>query len=281
MFPVFLLLCGASLIGLLLYLALAGPSPARAQTRRLGAVRARHGSMPAIVEAQLRRITANRQTRMDLAFGKMLPNRAQLQKRLAMTGKSWTVGQYGGASAAMVVVVTLLLRRRGLPFLLALLVGLVIGLGLPHFFVGKTIQRRVGKFTTKFPDAIEAAGPRPALGSADLRNDGGGWCRGRWTGRRGVPLGVGQDEDRPVDGRRPSGNRRSAGHARIPVLRHHHRHPARDRRQFGRNAGEPGERTADAIADEAQDQGDVVGVESVGLYRRIAAIHRLRDDLVH
>ena len=155
MFPVFLLLCGASLIGLLLYLALAGPSPARAQTRRLGAVRARHGSMPAIVEAQLRRITANRQTRMDLAFGKMLPNRAQLQKRLAMTGKSWTVGQYGGASAAMVVVVTLLLRLRGLPLLLALLVGLVVGLGLPHFFVGKTIQRRVGKFTTKFPDAIE------------------------------------------------------------------------------------------------------------------------------
>ena len=153
--PGILLACSASLVVLLMWLAFAGPSPARAQSRRLGAVRQRHGGLPAVAEAQLRRITANRQTRMDLAFGKMLPNKALLQKRLAMTGKSWTVGQYGGASATLVAVFTLLLRFQGLPILLALLVGLVIGLGVPHFVVGKAIKRRVGKFTTKFPDAIE------------------------------------------------------------------------------------------------------------------------------
>ena len=153
--PVALLAASASLIVLLLWLAFAGPSAARAQTRRLGVVRQRHGSGPAVAEAQLRRITASQQTRMDLAFGKLLPNREQLKKRLAMTGKSWTVGQYGGASAGLVAVVALLLHFEGLPVLLALLVGVVVGAGVPHFVVGKTIGRRVGKFTAKFPDAIE------------------------------------------------------------------------------------------------------------------------------
>ena len=153
--PIVLLTASAGLIGLLMWLALAGPSPARAGTRRLSAVRQRHGGLPAVMEAQMRRITANRQTRLDLAFGKLLPNKTQLKKRLAMTGKSWTVGQYGGASAGLLVVVTLLLRFQGLPLLLAALVGLVVGAGIPHFVVTKTIARRVGKFTAKFPDAIE------------------------------------------------------------------------------------------------------------------------------
>ena len=35
---------------------------------------------------------------------------------------------------------------------------------------------------------------------------------------------------------------------------------------------------APARADEAQDQGDVVGIQGVGLYRRLAAVHRVRPD---
>ena len=54
------------------------------------------------------------------------------------------------------------------------------------------------------------------------------------------------------------------------------RDPARDRRQPGRDAVQPRRRAAQARADEAQDQGDVVGIEGIGLYRRLAAVHRLR-----
>jgi tight adherence protein B len=139
----------------ILVFALAGPSPARAQSRRLSAVRERYGTAQAQSEERMRRITTSRATRMDLAFGKVLPNRANLQKRLAMTGQSWTVGQYGLASAGLVVAVAMLLMLRGLPTMLAVLVGLVIGAGLPHFVVGQTIKRRVNRFTAKFPDAIE------------------------------------------------------------------------------------------------------------------------------
>ena len=137
------------------YFAFAGPSPARAQARRLSAMRERHGTDQSKTDERIRRITTTRDTRMDLAFGKLLPNKENLQKRLAMTGKSWNVGQYGLATAGLMAVVTLLLELRGLPLLLAILLGIVVGAGVPHFVVGKTIARRVNKFTVKFPDAID------------------------------------------------------------------------------------------------------------------------------
>jgi tight adherence protein B len=72
-----------------------------------------------------------------------------------MTGKGWTVGQYGMASAGLLIVTTLLCLFQGLPLLLAIVFGLFIGAFIPHFVVGKTINRRIAKFNAKFPDAIE------------------------------------------------------------------------------------------------------------------------------
>ena len=152
-----LYLGGGALVALaLMALAFAGPSAEKARTRRMGAARARHTeSANALVDAQMRRIAAARGNRMDLAAARILPNPAQLKKRLDMTGKSWTVGQYAMATVGLVCIVTLLLCFIGLPVLLALLIGVVIGAGLPHMAVGFHIKRRVAKFTAKFPDAIE------------------------------------------------------------------------------------------------------------------------------
>src|SRR3546814_16099432 len=41
------------------------------------------------------------------------------------------------------------------PFLLATLVGLFAMIGLPYLVVGRLIKRRVAKFNTRFPDAID------------------------------------------------------------------------------------------------------------------------------
>lgn len=156
MLPVLMLSMGALGVLALMVLAFAGPSGARAGNRRLTAVRERHTASPtAAVDAQLRRITANRSTRMDRAAGRFLPNVAQLKKRLAMTGKSWSVGGYGLATAGLIVGIAALLWLKGAPILLALLFGLCVGAGLPHFFVSKVISRRINKFIAKFPDAIE------------------------------------------------------------------------------------------------------------------------------
>jgi len=155
LFPlVMVLLGGGSAIALVAF-ALAGPSPQRAQTRRLAAMRMRHGDA-AVVESQMRRIAAGRvQTRTDLAVGRLLPNPAQLAHRLAMTGKDWSVGRYGMVSAGLIVVVAGLLMLKGAPFLFALLFGVAVGAGVPHWLVGYFIRRRVTRFTAKFPDAIE------------------------------------------------------------------------------------------------------------------------------
>lgn len=150
-----LLLLGSAAVLAIMALLLSGPSPARAGARRIAAVRARHGGGAIVATSTGRGIAAARDTRMDLAFGRILPNRALLGKRLAMTGKTWTVGQYGIATAGLVVVAFLLLLLVGMPLLIAVLLGVAIGAGLPHLVVGRTIARRVGKFTTRFPDAIE------------------------------------------------------------------------------------------------------------------------------
>lgn len=155
MMPLLLVMIGTFVVLGIVVFAFAGPSTGRAQSRRIAALRDRHGDALVVAEAQMRRISMNRDTKMDLAFGRILPNPVQLAKRLAMTGKDWTVGQYGMATAGIALVVAALMLLKGLPILLALLFGLFVGVGLPHFIVGKTIQRRIGKFTAKFPDAID------------------------------------------------------------------------------------------------------------------------------
>jgi tight adherence protein B len=147
---------GAFAVLMMLVFAFSGPSTAKAGARRMTAARDRHSGVgPGAIDAQVRKIAAARATRMDLAVTRFLPNPAQLQKRLAMTGKDWTVGQYGIASAGLFVVVGLLLVIKGMPILLALFVGLFVGAGLPHKVVGFFIARRIAQFTAKFPDAIE------------------------------------------------------------------------------------------------------------------------------
>jgi tight adherence protein B len=153
--PVILFAAALGGVILLLSAALRGPSAGKAQTRRLESLKERHSGGGAIVEAQMRRILASRETRLDTYFTKFIPNPALLRKRIEMTGKDWTLGKYAMGSIVVAVVVAALAMFKGAPILLALLVGMAAGLGLPHMLVSNLINRRVNKFTTKFPDAIE------------------------------------------------------------------------------------------------------------------------------
>ena len=156
-FPILMLAAG--LIGTVFLGAFAfkGPSATKAQSRRLEGLRERHSkSAEVATQAQLKRLMANRtQNRMDGLAQRLIPNPALLKARLHQTGKTWSLGQYALGSLALIVIVSLLLAMRGMPFLLALFVGLFAGLGLPHYVVGKLIKRRVAKFNARFPDALE------------------------------------------------------------------------------------------------------------------------------
>ena len=140
----------------LAFMAMSGPSASKALRRRMELVKERHGDVIAgNAQAQIRKLMAQRSSRIEGFASTLVPKPALLRKRLEMTGKDITLGKYAVICLLIGLVVALAFLLRGMPFLLALFVGLFLGVGGPHFIIGKMIQRRVKKFTSNFPDAIE------------------------------------------------------------------------------------------------------------------------------
>jgi tight adherence protein B len=151
-----LLMAGLSGVLLLIFAAFSGPATGKLVARRLEVLRERHSrSSDAVAQAQLRRIFAQRQNKGDGFAKRFIPNPALLQLRLTQTGKTWTLAHYVLASLGLTCAVIGLLLFKNLPVYLAIPVGLLVGIGLPHMVIGKLIKRRIKKFTSKFPDAIE------------------------------------------------------------------------------------------------------------------------------
>jgi len=138
------------------YFALNGPSASKAVKRRLELLKERHGdTMAANAQAQIRKLLAARNNRLDGVFATLIPKPALLRKRLEQTGKKITLGKYAMISVALLVGIAGLLMAQGAPLLFALTFGLFVALGLPHLVIKKMIARRLAKFTSNFPDAIE------------------------------------------------------------------------------------------------------------------------------
>jgi tight adherence protein B len=156
MTPILILSIGLVMVAVLLVLALAGPSAGKATARRLETLKDRHSTSTAsMAQAQMRKILAQRDTRMDTLASRLIPNPSLLRLRLSRTGKNWTLGQYLMVSGGLLIVMSFLLVVKGVPILLALMLGIFSGLVIPHMVVGSMIKRRINKFTARFPDAIE------------------------------------------------------------------------------------------------------------------------------
>jgi tight adherence protein B len=156
MFQMMMLIAGMLGVLGLIYFAVAGPSASKAQSRRLEGLRERHSkSTEVAAQAQMKRILASRDTKMDGVAQRFIPNPALLRRRIEQTGKSWTLSQYLIGSVALLVAVSFLLMFKGMPMLLAIVVGLFAGIALPHFAVGYLIGKRINQFNQRFPDAIE------------------------------------------------------------------------------------------------------------------------------
>jgi len=138
------------------YMAMGGPSASKSVKRRMELIRERHGDViTGSAQAQIRKLFAQRTNKIDGLASSLIPKPALLRKRLEMTGKDISLGKYAMVCLGIVLFVTFALKMRGAPFLLSFLLGLFVGIGAPHFFIGKMIKRRVNKFTSNFPDAIE------------------------------------------------------------------------------------------------------------------------------
>ena len=152
-----LLLFSAGLMTVLVlgWAAFSGLSAEKEGARRLQAVRFRHSENALDkVEAQLRKAVAARKPKMHQIAGSGSRLEA-LVLRLHRTGKNWTVSQYLYVTLGLVLTITVLLYVKTGAALMSLAVGLFFGAGFPHMAIGYFINKRLAKFTSKFPEAIE------------------------------------------------------------------------------------------------------------------------------
>ena len=159
MLLILLVLLGVLGAGFMLLQVFSGPSASKAVKRRMELLKERHadGALAANAQAQIRKLLSQRAGtgKLEGWFSTIVPKPALLRKRLEMTGRNISLGKYAMVCAGLVTFVILALMMRGMPFLLAFFIGLFVGIGLPHFVVGKMINRRLAKFNSNFPDAIE------------------------------------------------------------------------------------------------------------------------------
>ena len=115
----------AAMLGLII-MAFGGPSPEKAQKRRMQLIRGRHSdSTDAIMEARMRKAISNRPAGNEASMlVSLVPNPENLAKRIRMTGKKWTVSQYMTACAVIFLLLTAILMLRGFPPLFAVMLGL-------------------------------------------------------------------------------------------------------------------------------------------------------------
>jgi tight adherence protein B len=151
-----LLIIGAAAAIMLAFTALSGPSAAKNVKRRIELIKERHGdTIAGSAQAQIRKLFAERATKFEGIASTLIPRPALLRKRLEQTGKDISLGKYAIIATGIVLFVTVALTIKGAPLFLSLLLGVFFGIGGPHFFVGRLIKRRINKFTSNFPDAIE------------------------------------------------------------------------------------------------------------------------------
>ena len=133
-------------------MAFAGPNVSKASSRRLTAVKLRHSdSDAALVEKQMRKAVAAQRPRNAKSGSRT----KKLILRLQQTGKVISIQKYMAICGGLFAFGFLGLMAKGAPLMFSLLLGGVIGFGLPHLVVGKMITRRINKFTARFPDALE------------------------------------------------------------------------------------------------------------------------------
>jgi tight adherence protein B len=152
-----MLMFGVGGVGILLLSAFQGPSASKAIKRRMELVKERHGEnvLTANANAQIRKLMAARESRVESMASSLIPKPALLRKRLEQTGKQINLGKYAMVSIGLWVCVGGFMLMRGAPWYLAFIFGMFVAVGLPHMIIGKMIKRRLGKFNVNFPDAIE------------------------------------------------------------------------------------------------------------------------------
>jgi tight adherence protein B len=93
---------------------------------------------------------------LDMLVKRLLPRPDQLRLRLQRTGRKISIGQFGSA----IIVIAILTGGSSWYFfgfkpIICGLIGLGLGLWLPHATINYLIKRREDQFTTRFPEGLD------------------------------------------------------------------------------------------------------------------------------
>ncbi len=87
---------------------------------------------------------------------RLTPRPEKLRHRLHRTGKNITIGQYLAANLIICIITFIgVMAKLGQPPLIAASAGIIVGMGLPNFYVNRLIKKRSLAFINTFPDAID------------------------------------------------------------------------------------------------------------------------------
>jgi tight adherence protein B len=166
---------------------LSGPSPVQGAQAADGAGEgaAREG-VTAAAQAQIRKLMAARASRFE-GSRRDHPAPGAASQAAGDDRQGHQPRQICAISLGLAVIVMALLMLRGRAVLPGLFVGLFVGIGLPHFVVGKMIKRRINKFNSNFPDAIElmVRGLRSGLPISETLGVVANEIPGRWGSSSG------------------------------------------------------------------------------------------------
>lgn len=144
------LTCVASLV------VVVGGGAGKRHQKRIETVRRRWSPVgPSDAEADSLLHNTN-EGRIGSAALRLMPRRHMLRQRLMKAGLSLSPGQYAMICVALSAFCGLTAKFMfGAAAIIAVLVGVAIGIGLPHWVIGTLIERRLRKFTRLFPEAID------------------------------------------------------------------------------------------------------------------------------
>lgn len=121
---------------------------------RLDRIKARHGDGKNLAKEHAKKALF---VKKETSFlDRFIPKPEELRMRLNKTGKDITFKKYVMATMMLVVIFTFLVKILfGLSLMPAIMLGIFIGLYIPHTYINMAVNRRLKKFTAQFPEAID------------------------------------------------------------------------------------------------------------------------------
>jgi tight adherence protein B len=142
---------GVGIVLLCLFFAFADDKDKK-QAKRVDRLKSR-GQTQVDEALQLRRETGDR-GRIDQLVLRFMPRPELLRERLRRTGRPISLGAYGVGCLVVALIAFAGVLFFGQSMLIALPVAILIGLWLPHLFIGFLAKRRANAFGKHFPEAI-------------------------------------------------------------------------------------------------------------------------------